>query len=107
MIKGSGSRTSVKKLGVLMLTFALAVSMMACGTDPDGSTSGESFDESGTEDGKIIVDFWHSMGGSTAEALEGLIDDFHKSQDGIEVNLTYLGSMEWNLNLSAKRFIGC
>lgn len=92
-----------KRVSILMLTLVLAMSMVACGSGD--STPGAT--EEGSEDkdkdtsstgDKIVVDFWHSMGGQTAEALEGLIDDFHEKQDEIEVNLTYQGSYEEAVN---------
>lgn len=88
---------AAKRLSVLLLVFVFILSTVACSSDSsDAGSSQNKGDRS--EDGKVVVDFWHSMGGPTAEALESLIDEFHQSQDKIKVNLTFQGSYEEAVN---------
>lgn len=51
-----------------------------------------------TEDGRIIVTFWHAMGGNLGEALEQLAESFNASQSEIFVQTEYQGSYEEALN---------
>src|SRR5699024_9625749 len=56
------------------------------------STGGKEGDAATTDDGKIIIEFWHSMGGTNLEVLEGIIEDYNSSQDEAEVQPIYQGS---------------
>ena len=42
-----------------------------------------------TEDGKTVVAFWHNLDGDNAETLEGIIKDFNKQSDSIEIKPSF------------------
>lgn len=43
------------------------------------------------DDGKITLEFWHSMGGTTGELVQEIVDEFNASQDGIFIDCIYQG----------------
>ncbi|GAA6736798.1 ABC transporter substrate-binding protein [Thermus oshimai] len=48
--------------------------------------------------GKITLQFWHSMGGVLGEATEALVQDFNRSQNRYEVKSQYVGSYDDGIN---------
>lgn len=43
------------------------------------------------DDGKIHLEFWHSMGSKTGELIQEIVDDFNAGQDEIYVDCIYQG----------------
>lgn len=72
----------MKKLLALVLAAVMAFSLVACGGGSE--TSGE------TED-PVTIEFWHSMGSSTGELVQEIVDEFNASQDEVFVNAIYQG----------------
>lgn len=89
----------IKKASTMIMITILAVAMIACNAG-GGSSTGESGSgqEAAGEGGKVVVDFWHSMGGSAGETLEEIVEKYNSSQDDVEVNLLYQGSYEEGIN---------
>ncbi|MCZ0717368.1 ABC transporter substrate-binding protein [Aerococcus kribbianus] len=56
--------------------------LVACGNGGGQSNSGADGD-------KVEITFWHSMGGSTGEALDKIVQDYNESQDEVVVNAQY------------------
>ncbi len=48
--------------------------------------------------GRITIDFWHSMGGVLGEATEALVKDFNAAQSRITVRSQFVGSYDDGLN---------
>lgn len=77
---------------LLFTVLCLAVlALAACSSSSSGEVKK-------TEDGRILVTFWHAMGGSAGESLQKLADQFNESQDEIFVQAEYQGSYEESLN---------
>ncbi|MCD7032819.1 ABC transporter substrate-binding protein [Metabacillus sp. GX 13764] len=88
----------MKKLGVLLAVFALALSVLAgC------SNSGNEAAEAKTKDGKTIINFWTFWGSETRRpVIEKIINDYNKSQDKVFVKHTFLPFGDiWTKNLAA------
>ncbi len=45
-----------------------------------------------TDDGKVIVNFWHSMSGNNLTVLEDIIDEYNESQDDVQVDPIFQGT---------------
>ena len=43
------------------------------------------------DDGKITLEFWHSMGSKTGELIQEIVDEFNASQDEIYIDCIYQG----------------
>ena len=44
------------------------------------------------EEGKVTVNFWHSMGGDNEALLQSVVDAYNASQDKVEVVAEYQGN---------------
>ncbi len=78
-------------LGIVLLLAACSGGGETTSNEADGNSSSENSGE------KQIVTFWHSMGGKGQEALDGIVEDFNKSQDKIQVNAEYQGKYDESL----------
>ena len=72
----------MKNLLALVLAAVMAFSLVACG---GGSEAG------GETEGPVTIEFWHSMGSSTGELVQEIVDEFNASQDEVIVNAIYQG----------------
>ena len=72
----------MKKLLALVLAGVMAFSLVACGGGNDAGTETE---------GPVTIEFWHSMGSSTGELVQEIVDEFNASQDEVIVNAIYQG----------------
>jgi sn-glycerol 3-phosphate transport system substrate-binding protein len=86
----------------LLLTVAI---LTAC-TNSDSNTNNDEptnnpapsdSEGTGTEDGKVTIDFWHAMSGSGQESLDAIVAGFNESQDKYEVKAEFQGSYEESL----------
>ncbi len=73
----------MKKLIALLLTFAMALTMAACG--------GEKAADAPAADGPVKIEFWHSMSSGTGELIQQIVDDYNASQDAVQVECIYQG----------------
>jgi sn-glycerol 3-phosphate transport system substrate-binding protein len=82
----------------LTLTAALTVALTACGGDPasdSGSSGAPGKDALDNANGKVSIEFWHSMKGANAEAVDALVADFAQVHgDKIEVKPVYQGNYD-------------
>lgn len=87
----------MKKLVALFLCLAMTFVMTACG---GGSGSGEGGNGGGSDKAAeavtvtepIEIEFWHTLSGESASALDEMIKDFNDTNEyGITVNGTYQG----------------
>lgn len=73
----------MKKLISILLVMVMMVSMLAgCGSAPAEEPQAE---------GPIHLEFWHSMGSSTGELIQEIVDEFNASQSDIVVEAIYQG----------------
>ncbi|WP_240695255.1 ABC transporter substrate-binding protein [Thermus caldilimi] len=47
---------------------------------------------------KVVIQFWHSMGGTLGEATQELVNRFNASQDKVEVKAQYAGTYDDGIN---------
>lgn len=88
----------MKKTLASILVTAMTVSLLAgCGSSESGNTK-TAGEESNTvnanetaAEGKISLEFWHSMGSSTGELVQEIVDEFNASQDEIYIDCIYQG----------------
>lgn len=81
--------------GVTAVVTALALA--GCGGDDAGGAGGGDLDAVGADalkDGKVTVEFWHSMKGANAEAIDKLVGAFNSSQDKVEVKPLFKGNYD-------------
>lgn len=87
---------NLKKLVALLLCLAMTFALTACGggKDSDGGNKGggDKAAEAVTVTDPIEIEFWHTLSGEAATALDELIKDFNSTNEyGITVNGTYQG----------------
>jgi multiple sugar transport system substrate-binding protein len=68
-----------------MLGSALVILAAGCGGGSDGS---------GRSDGKLVVHFWHAMGGPLGQVLTSLIDEFNAAHPAWLIKPESMGSYE-------------
>ena len=86
----------MKKAVALLLCMAMVVAMTACGSKGDSKGSkkvgGDKAAEAVTVTEPITIEFWHTLSGAAANALDEMIKDFNATNEyGITVNGTYQG----------------
>lgn len=86
----------MKKATALLLCMAMVVAMTACGGKGDSKGSkksdGDKVAEAVTVTEPITIEFWHTLSGESANALNEMIKDFNATNEyGITVNGTYQG----------------
>lgn len=88
---------NMKKLAALLLCMAMIVVMTACGGKDSDKGGGEDKSdgkkaEAVTVEGPITIEFWHTLSGTSANALDEIIAEFNNTNEyGITVNGTYQG----------------
>src|SRR5689334_2239712 len=82
----------------LLLASTMVFALGACGGDSadeaatDGAPGADALDKA---NGKVTIEFWHSMRGANAEAIDALVADFAKVRgDKVEVKPVYQGSYD-------------
>jgi sn-glycerol 3-phosphate transport system substrate-binding protein len=82
----------------LLVASALALALAACGADSSdggGSAGAPGADALDKANGKVSIEFWHSMRGANADAIDALVADFAKAHgDKIEVKPVYQGTYD-------------
>ncbi len=66
----------MKKAFVVVLAVLMVLSMLSVAS---------------ADDGKITLEFWHSMGGTTGELVQEIVDEFNASQEEIFIDCIYQG----------------
>jgi len=87
------TRRPVLLAAALMMTPLLT----ACGSDdsPQGSPGIPGADALDKASGKVTVEFWHSMKGANADAINALVADFNREKNGkVEVKPVYQGTYD-------------
>ena len=74
-----------RRFVICILVVMVMVFSVACQSESEGQVTP-------TEDGKIVVNFWHSMGGHNLGILEELINQYNSSQDEVTIKPIYQGS---------------
>lgn len=86
---------NLKKLVIFLLVVAMMVVMTACGGKDSGNGGGKgdgSAAEAVTVTEPIEIEFWHTLSGEAASALDEMIADFNETNEyGITVKGTYQG----------------
>ena len=75
----------IKKIAAL----GLAVMMMASAIT--GCSSSNETETATTENGPVKIEFWHSMGSTTGELVQEIVDEFNASQEDVVVECIYQG----------------
>ena len=82
----------MKKTIALLLTFVLAIGLFAgCGSKSETPAATNAAAGSSSSNGPVTIEFWHSMGSSTGELVQAIVDDFNASQDEVIVECIYQG----------------
>ena len=77
----------MKRLIASVLASASLLSLLAgCSGGVAPTATGES-----AGDGPVTIEFWHSMGSTTGELLQEIVDEFNASQDDVYVEAIYQG----------------
>ena len=79
----------MKKYAALFLALALMLTALTGCGNTNSNTSQS--DTSGGDGEQINLEFWHSMGGTTGELVQEIVDEFNASQDEIHVECIYQG----------------
>lgn len=92
----SSSRT-VRRLLAAASAAVLAVTIAACGGSSGsdatsaGATEGTGPSSSPGDSGDVTIDFWHVYNAADGEAMDKLIAEFEKQNDGITVSGQFIG----------------
>jgi sn-glycerol 3-phosphate transport system substrate-binding protein len=83
---------------VMAATLLVATALTACGGGTEaggGSTGIPGADALDKASGKVTVEFWHSMKGANADAINALVADFNQQKNGkVEVKPVYQGTYD-------------
>ncbi|OUP55280.1 ABC transporter substrate-binding protein [Butyricicoccus pullicaecorum] len=74
-----------KYTALLLASTMMLTALTGCGG------AGGSDAQTQEADGPISLEFWHSMGGTTGEVVQEIVDEFNASQDDIHVDCIYQG----------------
>ena len=97
-------RGSMKKkaMALVALLCAGTVAMAGCGNTTSSTAGGASAGGSAAQasnGSQINLTFWHSMGGTNGDALQSMVDEFNKENEGkIKVTEVYQGNYDDALN---------
>lgn len=83
----------MKKFKVLILLITLVSLLAACSSGESEETASTEGGSS-SEEGKIELTFWHSMGGNAGEGIDELVNRFNEQSDNIHVTAEYQGSYD-------------
>ena len=72
----------MKKFFAMLLSLAMMTGMLTGCSNDSGKDQ---------NDGPVTIEFWHSMGSSTGELVQEIVDEFNASQDEVIVNAIYQG----------------
>ncbi|MFM1653587.1 ABC transporter substrate-binding protein [Brevibacillus sp. B_LB10_24] len=78
----------MKRIWLLGLVFLLVLAGCTNSETAGGGQTGQ------TDDGKVKVTFWHSMGGDAGKALQKIVDNYNAKQTKVFVQTEYQGSYE-------------
>jgi len=76
----------IKKFSSVALALILIVVLAACGS------SGNAVAPTKKQDGRVVVTFWHSMGGEPKQVLDKIVKDYNHSQKKVLVKADYQGT---------------
>jgi len=78
----------MKKFSSIVLVLILIVVLAACGN------SSSSASPTKKQDGRVVVTFWHAMGGEQQKVLNKIVKDYNHSQKKVFVKAEYQGTYE-------------
>lgn len=79
----------------LLIASTMIFALTACGGDPADDTGTDGAPGADALDKKVTIEFWHSMKGANADAIDALVADFAKVKgDKVEVKPVYQGSYD-------------
>lgn len=78
---------------------ATAILAAGCGSGSSGGGSTGALDAPGADalnkaNGKVTIEFWHSMKGANADAINKLVSDFNAQSSKVEVKAVFQGSYD-------------
>ncbi|MBT2218041.1 ABC transporter substrate-binding protein [Virgibacillus dakarensis] len=65
----------------MLINVMLAVVLVGC--------SGQTSETTKTEDGRIVVEFWHNLDGDNAQTLNGIIEKFNEQSDTVQIKPSF------------------
>lgn len=89
---------TMKKVSGWILIAVLAISLVACNAEETSEGEPGTEQDVVKEGEKVVVNFWHAMGGSAGDALEEIVEKYNDGQEDVQVNLIYQGSYEEGIN---------
>lgn len=69
----------------LVLIIIIGLVLLGCSNSKETSK---------TEDGKLVIDFWHNLDGDNAETLDGIIKDFNKQSDKVRIKSSFQDNIQ-------------
>ena len=78
----------MKKWIAMTLALTTAAGLMTGCSSGEESSAGSA---SSAGDGPVTIEFWHSMGSTTGELIQEIVDEFNASQDEVYVEAIYQG----------------
>ena len=72
----------------MTLALTTAAGLMTGCSSGEESSAGSA---SSAGDGPVTIEFWHSMGSTTGELIQEIVDEFNASQDEVYVEAIYQG----------------
>ena len=86
----------MKNVLLVTCSLLLIVFPLFSGGQPEQTAAGEKETVEITE--PVTIQFWHAMGGSRIDLIQGIVDDFMKANPNIKVEVQYTGSYNDTLN---------
>lgn len=81
-----------KAISFLMVLMLLVGTLSACGgSNAAAPAPGSSDKPAAASQGPVHIEFWHSMGSTTGELVQEIVDEFNASQDEVVVECIYQG----------------
>ncbi len=80
----------MKKWIAILLSMAMAMTLLAGCSGGGDETQGTGAQGEAPE-GAVTIEFWHSMGSTTGELIQEIVDEFNASQDEVYVEAIYQG----------------
>ncbi|MGG0381702.1 ABC transporter substrate-binding protein [Priestia filamentosa] len=91
--------TLLKKGTAVLAAGVMAMSLAACSSNSSSGNASEKKEVAPVEKegDKMVVRFWHAMGGDTQKVLDDIVQDYNESQDKYEIKAEFQGTYEESL----------
>nr|WP_239544357.1 ABC transporter substrate-binding protein [Virgibacillus halotolerans] len=79
---------------MFVLFVVLGLAMTGCSSKTSETTK--------TEEGKVVVEFWHSLDGDNGQTLDGIIKHFNEQSDSVEVKASFQDNVQQQMRTVGK-----